>query len=74
MIEEKVCFLTRLVPEPGPRLLKEAFAEVRGNSEERNLNRPELLTGVRGADALYCLLTDTIDAEVLDAAGTSTLS
>ena len=69
MIEEKVCFLTRLVPEPGPRLLKEAFAEVRGNFQERNLDRSELLRGVRGADALYCLLTDTIDAEVLEAAG-----
>ncbi|HZJ03759.1 MAG TPA: D-glycerate dehydrogenase, partial [Thermoleophilia bacterium] len=69
MIEEKVCFLTRLVAEPGPRLLKEAFAEVRGNFEERNLDRAELLAGVREADALYCMLTDTIDAEVLDAAG-----
>ncbi len=33
--------------------------------------REELLAHVRGKDALVCLLTDTIDAEVLDAAGPS---
>lgn len=69
MNEQKICFLTRLVPEPGPRLLKEAFAEVRGNFEERNLGRRELLEGLPGCDTLYCLLTDTIDAELLDVAG-----
>ncbi len=33
--------------------------------------RAELLARVAGKDALICLLTDTIDAEVLDAAGPS---
>lgn len=32
--------------------------------------RTELLKGVQGADGILCLLTEKIDAEVLDAAGT----
>ena len=31
--------------------------------------REELLRGVRGRDAVLCLLNDRIDAEVFDAAG-----
>lgn len=31
--------------------------------------REELLAQVHGKHALFCLLTDTIDAEVLEAAG-----
>lgn len=34
-------------------------------------SRAELLTDVRGAAALVCLLTDRVDAELLDAAGPS---
>src|SRR5660397_206988 len=64
-----VCFLTRLVPEPGPTLLREGFTEVRGNFQDRRLSRDELLSGVSGVDALYCLLHDTIDAQIMDAAG-----
>ncbi|UYV67319.1 GRHPR [Cordylochernes scorpioides] len=33
------------------------------------ISREALLAGVKGVDALYCLLTDKIDKEVLDAAG-----
>lgn len=33
------------------------------------LSRAELLAGVQGADGLLCMLSDKIDAEVLDAAG-----
>lgn len=34
------------------------------------VQREELLRGVQGAHGLLCLLSDKIDAEVLDAAGT----
>jgi len=61
-------FLTRRIPEPGYSLVQEAFA-VTGGAEDRLATREELLEGVVGADALLCLLTDTIDAEVMDAAG-----
>lgn len=33
------------------------------------LPRAELLKRVQGVDGLFCLLSDKIDAEVLDAAG-----
>lgn len=41
------------------------------HTEPNAIPRAELLARVAGKDALICLLTDTIDAEVLDAAGPS---
>lgn len=38
--------------------------------EDRAIPRDELLNMAKGADGILCLLTDKIDAEVLDAAGT----
>jgi len=38
--------------------------------EDRAIPRSELLNLAKGADGILCLLTDRIDAEVLDAAGT----
>jgi lactate dehydrogenase-like 2-hydroxyacid dehydrogenase len=45
------------------------FHEVEVNPHDRALTRDELLQAVRGRDAVITLLTDTIDGEVLDAAG-----
>lgn len=60
-------FLTReLPPEPMARLRQRT--DLTFNPEDRVLSKEELLAGVRGMDGLLCLLTDTIDAEVLDAA------
>jgi glyoxylate reductase len=61
-------FLTRRIPEPGLALIREAFV-VTGGDEDRPLERRLLLRGVAGADALLCLLTETVDAPVMDAAG-----
>ncbi|MCE5253005.1 MAG: D-glycerate dehydrogenase [Actinomycetia bacterium] len=61
-------FLTRRIPEPGFSLAQEAFI-VTGGDEDRPLERDSLLRGVAGADALLCLLTDTVDGAVIDAAG-----
>jgi glyoxylate reductase len=36
------------------------------NEEDRVLSKAEIIEGVKGKDALLCLLTDEIDAEVLD--------
>ena len=33
------------------------------------ISREELLRRVRGLDGLYCLLTEKVDAELLEAAG-----
>jgi glyoxylate reductase len=61
-------FLTRSIPEPGPTLLREAFM-VTGGDEDRPPTRQELRRGVIGVDALLCLLTETIDEELMVAAG-----
>jgi glyoxylate reductase len=62
-------FVTQLIPQAGLDILHRAYPDYRINSEERVLTRPELLENVKGAKALLSLLTDKIDAEVLDAAG-----
>ena len=61
-------FITRLLPEPAPTLLREAFV-LRGNLEDVPLSRTDLLAGVQGAEAIVCTLTDPIDAGVMDSAG-----
>ncbi|GAB4504921.1 MAG: D-glycerate dehydrogenase [Anaerolineales bacterium] len=61
-------FVTRIIRDKGLDLVKEACqAEVW--PEELPPSREVLLERVRGVDGLLCLLTDRIDAEVMDAAG-----
>ncbi|GMU23043.1 MAG: D-glycerate dehydrogenase [Phycisphaerae bacterium] len=62
-------FVTRAIPEAGLALLRQHCETVEVNPEDRVLSRPELLTAVAGRDGVLCLLTDTIDEEVLTAAG-----
>jgi glyoxylate reductase len=61
-------FVTRLIPEPGPAILGQVADRVVMNPEDRGLAPPVLRESVRGYDAILCLLTDTIDASVIDAA------
>ena len=61
-------FITREIPRPGIDIVVEAVGQVDLNPHDRVLTREELLAGVAGRDGVLCLLTDTIDAEVLDAA------
>ena len=61
-------YVTRQIPQPGIDMLLDACARVDVNPEDRVLTRPELLDAVTGRDGILCLLTDAIDAEVLDAA------
>jgi glyoxylate reductase len=60
--------VTRRLPDAALMRLR-AAGEVDLNTEDRVLARAELLQRIRGASALVCLLTDTIDGAVLDAAG-----
>jgi len=60
--------ITRRIPDSGIRLLK-IKCEVEVNPQDRPLTREELLLGVHDRDGVLCMLTDKIDAEVLDAAG-----
>jgi glyoxylate reductase len=61
-------FLTRVIRDKGLDLVKE-FCDADIWPEELPPSREVLLEKVRGVDGLLCLLTDKIDAEVLDAAG-----
>jgi len=61
-------FLTRLLPEPAPTILRGAFT-LEGNLEDVQLTAAEMRAGVSGARAVVCTLTDRIDGELLDAAG-----
>lgn len=61
-------FITREIPEVGIKLLKDkGFDVVVG--PEGSISREELLEGVKGVDAILSVLTEKIDAEVMDAAG-----
>jgi glyoxylate reductase len=62
-------FVTQPIPQAGLEILGRAYPDYRINAEERLLARGELLEQVKGANALLSLLTDKIDAGVLDAAG-----
>lgn len=58
-------FLTRALPPEAMRVLREG-CDLSMNPENRILSKAELIAGASGADGLLCLITDTIDAEVLD--------
>ncbi|MBI5841237.1 MAG: D-glycerate dehydrogenase [Chloroflexi bacterium] len=61
-------FITRLIPDRGLALVKQHFHPDVW-SDEMPPSRAELLQRVRGVDGLLCLLTEKIDAELMDAAG-----
>jgi len=63
--------ITRRIPDAGPRVLEAAGHTVTINPEDRPFTRAELLEALPSADAVLCLLTDRIDAEVFDAARNS---
>ena len=60
-------FLTRMIPQAGINLLA-ARCELEINPQDRPLSKADLLERVRGRDAVLCILTDRIDADVMAAA------
>jgi glyoxylate reductase len=66
-------FVTRKLPEVALDELRKK-CEVEINPEDRVLTKGEIIKGVKGKDALLCLLTDRIDAEVMDAANLKVIS
>ncbi len=66
MAKPKV-YVTRQVPEAGIDLLRDA-CEIEVWEGELPVPREVLMDKVSGIDGLYCLLTERIDAELLDAA------
>lgn len=67
---EKI-YVTRLIPEAGIEKLKEKGYEVEVSPHDRVLTKEELAGALQGQnyDAVLCLLTDKIDGDILDAAG-----
>lgn len=61
-------YVTRPFPGPAIELLSQRY-DVTANSENRVLSRQELMEAVAGVEVIVSLLTDKIDAEVMDAAG-----
>jgi glyoxylate/hydroxypyruvate reductase len=64
-------FVTRRVPQIGVDLLRTAGCQVSQWDSDDPVPQGELLKGVRECNALFCMLTDRIDKDVLDAAGPS---
>src|SRR5574337_258034 len=62
-------FITRPLPDAGPKALKAAGYDVDIYEKDEVIPRKELLKRVKNCDALLSLLTDKIDDEVLAAAG-----
>jgi glyoxylate reductase len=61
--------VTRGLPEPALRALRDSGADVWVSPHDRALEPAELHDAVRGADAIVAMLHDRIDDELLDAAG-----
>ena len=59
-------YVSRPIPEPGLELLR-ASCDVEVKPTDDLVPREELLEKVKGRDALLCLLTETIDKEVMEA-------
>jgi len=59
-------YVSRPIPEPGLELLR-ASCDVEVKPTDEMVQREELLEKVKGRDALLCLLTETIDKEIIEA-------
>jgi len=57
-------FVSRAIPEAGIKLLQKS-CDVTVSKKSRVLTKKELIAGIKGKDALLCLLTDKIDNKVL---------
>lgn len=61
-------YVTRMIPEENIEELRKHF-DVEVNRDDRALSKEELKEKLKGKDGVVSLLTDTIDGEVFDAAG-----
>ncbi|KAL3885373.1 hypothetical protein ACJMK2_025444 [Sinanodonta woodiana] len=68
MSSRPLVYVTRRVPQSGVDILRKTCDISQWNSDDP-VPRDELLRNVEGKDALFCLLTDKIDKELLDRAG-----
>ncbi len=65
-------FVTRAIPDEGLKLLKKRKGlKLEIFDQDRPMKRTELMQRVKGVDVLLSILTDKIDASVMDSAGPS---
>lgn len=62
-------FVSRRIPAEGLAVIKQSGITLELWDSDEPVPRAELLKGISGAHGLVCLLSDKIDAEVLDVAG-----
>jgi glyoxylate reductase len=64
-------YITRKIPQAGIKMLEKKNYEIAVNPENKVLTKEELINALAGKNynAVLCLLTDKIDADVFDAAG-----
>jgi glyoxylate reductase len=62
-------FITRPIPEIGIKMLKDKGFDVSVNeaAKDRIATKEEVLSGAKGVDAILSVLTEKIDAEIMDA-------
>lgn len=60
-------FITRNIPQPALNRLAEFF-DISIHANDKAIGRQQLMKAVKDMDALLCLLTDSIDKELLEAA------
>ncbi|KAJ6652906.1 hypothetical protein lerEdw1_010517 [Lerista edwardsae] len=65
-------FVTRRIPSEGQAVLAQAgISSVQQWDSDEPIPQSQLLAGIAGKDGLLCLLSDRIDKEVLEAAGST---
>ncbi len=67
MGNKKVVYITRRIPEPGLSMLQRE-CEVVLNKKSSAPTRSDILKNITDKDAILCMLSDRIDAEIIDAA------
>ncbi|HOX36608.1 MAG TPA: D-glycerate dehydrogenase [Candidatus Brocadiia bacterium] len=64
----KKVYVTRPVPDSGPKMLLDAGFDARVSDEDRVLTRDEIIANIRDCEGVFCLLTDKFDGAVMDCA------
>ena len=67
--KSKKVYITRRIPEPGVKALKDAGCKITIWDRDEAIPKEELKANVKDVDGVLCMLTDNIDAEILEAAG-----
>jgi glyoxylate reductase len=58
--------VTRQIPQPGIDRLKEQFDEVQVFTENRDMEKQEIIAAMQDCDVLLCMLTNPIGKELMD--------